>query len=451
MALDDLSKVTQTLIWLLENAMPMSSAWPAAETAKVSALPPDLMPDDARLGLYLYHVTEDPHFKNDPSTGIGGGTKRDNPLALSLYYQLTVASVVLESDPLRAQTLLGIAMRVMHDFAIINDEMMLGSNPILGEYHLLGRQNRLRITLRPVPPDDAVDYWTAGEAPLRLSAYYQVSVVMLEAEPALSAAGPVLSYGTGLLTVGAPHLTSSRARLSLVVGAESTPRDIAVSPAQVTLTAAADEPNGRFELQGSALTGDGTTLRLRGDYGTFEVDAASWGVVASPTRVFARVHDSLGTLPTMPGTWSVSVLVQRTLQVGASVRTVTQPSNEMPILIAPRLDATSATGPTLGDRTRSARFSLTGWRFTGSEILANPPGEYPLPDEDADPRAVRLFIGGLALARVAAVPTAGQFAVVDALTLEAWLPEELPLGSVQPVQVWVNGAASATRWLRVVA
>jgi len=54
------------------------------------------------------------------------------------------------------------------------------------------------------------------------------------------------------------------------------------------------------------------------------------------------------------------------------------------------------------------------------------------------------------LAAILDTTAPGEFAVVDASTLEAWLPDTLQTTRVLPVQVWVTSAASAPRWLRVI-
>ena len=328
----------------------------------------------------------------------------------------------------------------------------MGTSPVLQQFGLHGRQNRFRIVLRPVPSDDAVDYWTAGEAPLRMAAYYQVSVVMIESEPAVTASSPVLEYGSGIFATGAPTLTGSRSTASIFVGDEATPRSIPLTPAQVTLRESFpaiapgfEHGDAAFELEGGALTGEGTALRLHGDHGAFDVDAAAWGLVAGADRVFATVAPWMGSAPTMPGTWSASVLVRKTVRIGSSVRTVVNPSNETPLLIAPRLDPVAATGPMLGEVSKAAAFTLNGSGFQGTP-------DYPIPTDPADPRSVRLRVGAVELENlVTGAVAAGQFRVVDETTLEAFLPADLPELSLQPVSVSVSGASSMPLWLRVIA
>ena len=436
MAVFDLSHITQTLVWVLETGIPALDLWPAMVVPSVSPLPPDRMVNAGTdLGLYLYHVAEDPHYKNPPPEG---GGPAHHPLALNLYYQLTAQVGDVEADAYRAQLLMGAAVRVLHDFPLIVDSTTLVDSDgtehnVLSQQGLQGRGNRIRITLRPVPVDDAVDYWTAGDAPLRLAAYYQVSVIVLDSEPPLTVAQRVLTYGSGVFATGAPMLTGSRAVLSIVVGRDATASQVTVQPAQVSI-------GERFELIGTALTGTGTTVRLRDERGARTVDASGWAVVATAERVFATPTPALADGDLLPGTWSASVAVTKTIAVGRSSRVMTHSSNETPIVIAPRLDATSATGPTLGSAAAGSAVTWTGWLFQHADIAS----------DDNDPRAVHVYVDERALAlHIEGAFEAGEFIVTDATTLDVILPADLAPGSVVAVRVGVRGAWSAPQWLGI--
>jgi hypothetical protein len=436
MAVFDLSDITRTLIWMIETGIPALDGWPVAVTASVSPLPPDRLVDGGTdLGLYLYHVAEDAHYKNPAPDG-GGPASR--PLALNLYFQLTAQVGNLAADAFRAQQLMGAAVRVLHDFPLIVDSTTLVDSAgvvhnILSQRGLQGRDNRIRVTLRPVPVDDAVDYWTAGDAPLRLAAYYQAAVILLESEPPPTVAPRVLTYGSGVFVTGAPILTGSRAILSIVVGRDTTASHVTVQPAQVSI-------RERFELIGTALTGTGTTLQLRDDRGPRTVDASSWAVVATPERVFATPTEALGDGDLLPGTWSASVVVMKTIAVGRSLRPVTHSSNETPIMIVPSLDETSATGPTLGSAAAGAAVTWSGWLFQHPDI----------PTDDNDARAVHVFLDQTALVLdTDGTLDPGEFTVTDPRTLDVRLPSDLVPGSMVAVRVGVRGAWSSPRWLGV--
>lgn len=87
--------------------------------AAVTLAPPDVVVSGvsgARVNLYLLHVEPSPALRNEPPPSPGKGAYGQTPLALGLRYLLSSHSA-LETNPdadLNAQTLLGDAMRVLH-------------------------------------------------------------------------------------------------------------------------------------------------------------------------------------------------------------------------------------------------------------------------------------------------------------------------------------------------
>jgi len=453
MSVTDLSDITEMLTWLIDTGIQALDGWPSSSSSSVSPLPPDvLVSSGPDLALYLYHLAEDATFKNPPPNP-GGPASR--PLALNLYYQLTAQVGETSDSALRAQQLMGAAVRVLHNFPIITDSTTLTDSdgtaiPVLNQYGLAGRGNRLRITLRPVPVDDAVNYWTPGAAPLRLAAYYQVSVVLLDAEPDPSVVSRVLSYTSSAFATGAPMLTGSSAELSIVVGDADADdaSTIKVQPAQATL-------GGRFELSGTSLSGTSTTLRLRDDRGSKTVDPGTWAVVASGTKVWATVSSALEDEELIPGMWNASVVVTSTRSVGGTRRTVTHTSNETPIVIAPYLDPVQDDGPTLGTYARGATISLTGWVFKDPNDDPDLPDDDVLPDiptDENDPRSVKLYIGGTLMTIYDSTSgdpmVAGEMVVTSITQLDLILPTDLDPGLHQ-VRVVVRGASSAPQWMEL--
>ena len=69
---------------------------------------------------------------------------------------------------------------------------------------------RFSISLLPITYNEAILFWTAGESPMKLSAYYELSVVFLEPAPPVSLPGRVLAYGVNVFTEGAPQIIGSQ-------------------------------------------------------------------------------------------------------------------------------------------------------------------------------------------------------------------------------------------------
>lgn len=433
MALLDLSGVTRVLVRLLEVEIGRSPAWDGS-VPNVSPLPPDKLGDAGNLlGMYLYHVGEDPAFRNQVPPGSGASPVALTAMGLVLHYQLTAHTNVGADDPdgaYQAQLLFGLAMKALHDVANISDRTRVGAADVqlLAAFGLQDRENAFRVVLRPVPVEEAVHYWTAGQGPARLAAYYELSVVLLEPVRPPSSAVPVVETGVTVFVSGTPRLEGSESRLAIKPPGETEPTIVVARPAQVAV-------GGRFTLVGSDLVGESTTLVVHqpGWDVPEVVDALRWEVTAQPTDVTATVRSTAGGQEVVPGVYSVGVQVVRIANPQTDPRPITQTSNLTAMVVVPTLDAP-------GPATVGTLFQLTGGPFV-----------HPLvPSDPDDERAVRLSVGGRHLTPVSGTVGPGQFEIVDEQILSAQLPADLAVG-FHPVRVRVNGAESGPRWLEVVA
>jgi hypothetical protein len=150
----------------------------------VTIAPPDVEIADTtgrRINLYLYQVTENNYLRHQelPTQG-HPGTYGYPPLALNLHYLLTAygeTETAGDAD-LQAQQILGDAMRVLHDFAILTPELTNVLDP-----GLVGAFEKIKLTLQPASLDEVTKLWTAmPQANFRRSALYEVSVVQIESQ-----------------------------------------------------------------------------------------------------------------------------------------------------------------------------------------------------------------------------------------------------------------------------
>jgi hypothetical protein len=197
--------VTQTLRNLLADRLdsPPNLIPPLADPAPVSVgIPPGGEGDDTttpRINLFLYRVTQNGYLANQeiPGHGANGTAYGHPPLALDLHYLLTAygtsesGTVPPLADEKWAHYLLGSAMRVLHDHAIIGEDLedSLG-NQIL-DTALQGAYERVKLTLDPLTLEDVAKVWTALNRPYRLSAAYEVRVVQIESTRAVGHPRPV--------------------------------------------------------------------------------------------------------------------------------------------------------------------------------------------------------------------------------------------------------------------
>lgn len=191
------SGVSATLQALLRDRMEMPLArYPSVVSVPVTvgtppapdgSIPPS--PEPPRVNLFLYRVAENPFLKNQEIVGHGsGGAYGHPPLSLELQYLLTTYGTTTEtdlpSDAKLAHDLFGNAMRVLHDYPVVADQLVrqrvsaIGT-PILDSC-LLNEYEHVKLTLNPVGLDDLTKVWTALEQPFRVSAAYSVSVIQIE-------------------------------------------------------------------------------------------------------------------------------------------------------------------------------------------------------------------------------------------------------------------------------
>jgi len=187
------------------------------EAAVITIAPPDVKVDSIdgrRLNLYLYHLGENPYLKNQEIPGEGyPGSYGHPPLSLDLRYIFTAFGQT-ETGPdadIEAQWILGDAMRVLHDFAIITADLVqqkapLPQPPIL-DSSLLEEFEQIKVTLHPAGLEEISKIWTAlPNVNFRRSALYEVSVVQVQSKLQRSLALPVKLNRVSALAMRRPMI-----------------------------------------------------------------------------------------------------------------------------------------------------------------------------------------------------------------------------------------------------
>ena len=107
-----LDEITKTIIAVIQNAVDPTN------TTKV--LPELLRNNIPGVGFYLFHVQENSHYKNYPSPGNDTPPVNFTPMSLNLFYQLSANWKEDDvEDALQEQALMSVAMKALHDNAII--------------------------------------------------------------------------------------------------------------------------------------------------------------------------------------------------------------------------------------------------------------------------------------------------------------------------------------------
>lgn len=188
----------------------------ASPTAVVTLLPPgDTLPDASGINLYLYRVCADPSFKNEPWRGDRVTPPNRQPaLSLQLSYLLTPLGARPSEGTFDAgddaHTMLGIAMRTLHENPVLNEVHINGFDAdVVLPASLQNAFEQVKITLAPMSLDELSKIWSTINKPYRLSVAYEVSVVQLTpVVPPASGGGIVLSTGLQVTTLDPPRLTA---------------------------------------------------------------------------------------------------------------------------------------------------------------------------------------------------------------------------------------------------
>ena len=177
-----IASVTAALFHLLDNA-----------GINVTTLSPNNVDagSNEQINLFLYATEVNPAFRNDPMPGaVPPGRPGPPPLALVLRYLITAYGD--NSIDFSVHEILGRAMLVLHDNAILSNTQISGLDPEAG---LSDQYEKIKITPLPLSLDDMSKLWTSFQSDYRLSAAYEVSVVLIESGKAIKSPLPVLKRG----------------------------------------------------------------------------------------------------------------------------------------------------------------------------------------------------------------------------------------------------------------
>ena len=429
MALLDLSQVTDTLIRLLRTYVSQPRLWGLPEGGPVPSLsitgnPPDLLAqqsDDYALSVYLYHIEEDEYRKNLPEPPGSSPPVSGSPMGLHLYYLLTAhGGTSFATAPYgREQRLMGLAVKAFHDYPMLNATTRIGTEYVLPDI-LRGRQEEFRLVLHPATLEDLNRVWTAVTTPLRLSAIYQVSVVLLEAEPPAELPLPVLAPRIDTTPLTRVWIESTESDCQFTLPGETTLRSVTHSPALVAV-------GERFRIVARGVDAATSSVFLSSPAWTDppHVDVTEWITSRSADgSIELLVASPVSDRAIVPGLYQVHIADDR------------GPTNYSPLSIAPviahQTDPTPGIDPAAGPV--ETVFSIRGEPFSSSS---------------GDIRAVAVFVASRPLTPTGGSPAAGEFQIVSATEIQARVPAGLAAGA-HPIRVAVNGVSTLpVRWFEV--
>jgi hypothetical protein len=369
----DLSIVTDTLRDIITGALTSSPVWgggPPPFSFVVSGRHPDTPSGtvDCELSLYLFHVSSDRFARNGfwtQASQSGGGTGTQpvafEPLSIDLWYMLSTES---RTSYVREQQVLGVAMQALHEhgtFALPVPTPPPGSVT----------PSHATLVLESPSFDELSRLWQAFGMPLRTTAQYRVSVVLMDAQEPPAAAPEVDEY---TLTAGPaepagdptlPRLLVTRRTVTYTIpgGAqrsyEQSPATLAPAPAAAGL---------RARVDGLLLDeADQLLLVSRAGGVVTETDVSSWKVAHNPPYPTPPAHGVPFTLrmpvnaPVAPGRYELTV-------ARAALPGFRAPS--VPIAIGAWVDP--APGPEISPAGGVYTIGVRGVRASGAELQVGP-------------------------------------------------------------------------------
>ncbi len=437
LAIAGVSRTLRTLLRdRMRNAVPVTLAPPDVTIAAAT---------DRRVNLYLFKVSENAHLKNQEIPGHGHPAQFGRPpLSLNLHYLLTthVGTEAAEDADLQCQAMLGDAMRVLHDYAIIPDSLAITrpavgtpGDPILDET-LLDEFERIKVALEPANLEEVSKIWTAlPAANFRRSAVYEVSVVQIESRLARRVPQPVQRRRIFASTLKRPEVRE-------VFRTPVLPAD----PIGDTRVLLGEE----ITIEGRNFLGERVWVRL-GDLEPIRVAPITQGrvriVIPDDEYPVDADHPMPRPIPPgerlQPGPLTVQVITERALESveggldrGVTASHLRQYRSNLGVLML--LPAITGTAPASGNT--NALLTANGVRLYderfASFVLVGDAAIEVRPPRPPDPGATPPFPGD---PWAMPTPTSVQ---VPLASLALALPPPAPGGTTHAVRIQVNGAQS---------
>jgi Pvc16 N-terminal domain len=318
--------VTATLRSLLETEIANEGGG-----LRVTTLPPEkaqifnTTDGEGRINLFLYQTLLNPAWRNTISPRqVKPNESGFPPLGLDLFYLVTAYEKADGDSSVLAHRMLGRAMLVLHDHPLLGADEI---RAVVPDNDLADQIERVRITPHAMSLEDLSKLWMIFQTGYRISAAYQVSLVLIDSRRSARTPLPVLTRGE--------DDSGPKAQADLVPP----------FPALLSVTLPDDQPSTRVgdevSLGGVHLDGDSvavrfTTIRLTNP----QVEPAS-----------GTEEEVKLTVPDLPaGSYTIAVRVGKAGQLDRF-------TNEFPLQIAPRITNITPSNAPAGNLTLTIKCS----------------------------------------------------------------------------------------------
>jgi len=330
-----IAAVTATLQAILGTEI---SADPNLNDTTVTALPLDKARGTIstnQLNLFLYQVLPNAAWRNmDMPKSVRPGETGMSPLALDLHYLITAFGRENDTSQPFDHHLLGKAMSVLYDHALLGPEEIQVAFPGSG---LENQPDRVRITLQPLSVEDISKLWMGFATQYWLSVGYDVSVTLIDSTQPVKTPLPVLTRG------GQDKGWASQASL------------IPPAPSLFAVTPPNQQPSARLgdTLRLTGVNLDGTNVGVQFNHPLWSTPVElTPDAGGNSSQLSVQVPDKPANWPA--GFYTVAVLVERP---GETYRRTT---NQLAFSLAPAITITPASAAA-GNITYTATCSPQVW------------------------------------------------------------------------------------------
>jgi hypothetical protein len=267
-----------------------------------------------RVNLFLYQVVRSAAWVNaDMPRQVLPGEIGNPPLPLNLFYLVTAYGEANDATKPSGHRLLGAAMSILHDHPLLGaEEIRLATQSPVPDADLDRQIERVRVTEHPISLDELSKLWTGFSSPFRLSAAYQVSVVLIESRRPTRSGLPVLARGKGDSGITAQgDLSSPLPALDAVTAPKSQP------------AACLGE---EIVLDGAHL--DGTSVAVRLEHPLLAAP------VLLPPAAGGTATRLKVTIPNQPANWPAG-FYRVSVEVTRSGESFARTTNQLPLALAP--------------------------------------------------------------------------------------------------------------------
>ncbi len=306
--------VTRTLRFLLQQKFDTEGAGTVVTTKPLDKARDSSISNGNQVNLFLYHTQLDPHWRNmDIPDLVKPGETARPLLPLNLYYLLTAYSQSDDYPNPTSHRLLGLAMGVLHDHSKLTTADIKAALPATTEYDLDQQIEQVRIVYQSLSVEDSYNLWGIFQSPYRISAAYEVSVVLIESELPTKTPLPAIRRQAD---DSGPILWSDL---------------MSFLPTLLSVEFQNQQPSARLGdvliLNGYNLDGKNVVILFTNNRGEISIEVPS---LPERTATDIRVQLPDETADWVAGFYTVAVKVTRT---GEQTRT----SNELSFSLAPRI------------------------------------------------------------------------------------------------------------------